>query len=305
MTTIETPMPPTAEEVATDAVERYPQRRAGPTLSRVLIYVVCMALAIVFLFPVFWSAVTSFKPPREVAASPASGWPTRFVFDNYLKLNRFGVGIVRPVINSVIVAMFTVIGAILLSTLAGFGFSRFQFPGKNILFVMILATLMIPFQSILTPLFLILGALKLQNTLLGLALVYITFQLPFGIFVMRNTFDTVPRELEEAALLDGCTSFSLLYRVMIGIVRPGIITVAIYAFLNSWNEFLAALIFMNKESMFTLPIMLTSVRSGLYGTVDWGALQAGVTISIVPCVVLFLLLQRYYMRGLMGGAIKG
>jgi multiple sugar transport system permease protein len=151
----------------------------------------------------------------------------------------------------------------------------------------------------------VLSTVKLQNTLLGLALVYITFQLPFGIFVMRNTFDTVPRELEEAALLDGCNSLTMLYRVMLGMVRPGIVTVAIYAFLNSWNEFLAALIFMTKEDMFTLPIFLTTVRSGLYGAIDWGALQAGVTITILPCILLFLVLQRYYMRGLMGGAIKG
>ena len=199
----------------------------------------------------------------------------------------------------------TVIGAVVLSTLAGYGFSRFSFPGKSVLFILILATLMIPFQSILVPLFLILTRLKLHNTLFGLALVYITFQLPFGIFIMRNTFDTVPREMEEAALLDGCSALSLLYRVMLGIVRPGIITVGIYAFLNSWNEFLAALIFMTKESRFTLPILLTSVRSGYYGTIDWGALQAGVTITILPCIILFLLLQRYYVAGLMGGATKG
>ena len=195
-------------------------------------------------------------------------------------------------------------GTILLSTLAGFGFSRFDFPLKNVLFVMMLAALMIPFQSILTPLFLMLSALKLQNTLAGLALVYITFQLPFGIFMMRNTFDTVPREIEEAALLDGCSTFNMLWHVMLVLVRPGIITVAIYAFLNAWNEFLAALIIMTQESKFTLPILLTSVRSGYYGAIDWGALQAGVTVTILPCIVIFLILQRYYLQGLMGGAVR-
>jgi multiple sugar transport system permease protein len=268
------------------------------------VYALCSALLVLFLFPIVWAIMTSFKPSSEALASPATGLPSRLVLDNYFKLGRYGAGINVYAFNSVAVAIITVIGAVVLSTLGGFGFSRFQFRGKNLLFLMILATLMIPFQSILTPLFLILGALKLQNTLLGLALVYITFQLPFGIFVMRNTFDTVPRELEEAALLDGCTSFSLLYRVMLSLVRPGIITVGIYAFLNAWNEFLAALIFMNNEKMFTLPIMLYSVRSGLYGTIDWGALQAGVTVSILPSILLFLLLQRYYMRGLMGGAVK-
>ncbi len=279
--------------------------RIWPTLGKILVYGVCITLAVVFLFPIVWSVLTSVKPPVEASASPATGLPSRIVWDNYAKLNQLGFGIGQYAFNSIAVSIMTVVGTIILSTLGGYGFSRFSFPGKNVLFVMILATLMIPFQSILTPLFLILGALKLQNTLFGLALVYITFQLPFGIFVMRNTFDTVPRELEEAALLDGCSSFSLLYRVMLVMVRPGIITAGIYAFLNAWNEFLAALIFMNQESMFTLPIMLTSVANGLYGSIDWGALQAGVTITIAPSIVLFLLLQRYYMQGLTAGAVKG
>ena len=268
-------------------------------------YVVCSLLAVIFIFPIFWSAMTSVKPPSEAQSSPATYLPTRLDWSNYQKLNGFGTGIWQYVYNSTVVALFTVFGSIFLSTLAGYGFSRFTFRGKNVLFVMMLAALMIPFQSILTPLFIILGKLKLQNTLFGLSLVYITFQLPFGVFVMRNTFDTIPRELEEAALLDGCTPFSLLYRVMLKLVRPGIITVVIYAFLNSWNEFLAALIFMSDQSNFTLPILLVNVRNGQFGQVDWGSLQAGVTIVILPCIILFLLLQRYYLQGLMGGAIKG
>jgi multiple sugar transport system permease protein len=149
------------------------------------------------------------------------------------------------------------------------------------------------------------SAVKMQNTLLGLALVYITFQLPFGVFMMRNSFDAVPREIEEAALLDGCSTWKMLTTVMFVLVRPGIITVAVYAFLNAWNEFLAALIIMTQEVNFTLPIMLTSVRSGYYGAIDWGALQAGITVTILPCIILFLFLQRYYLQGLMGGAVKG
>ena len=270
-----------------------------------LVYAICILLAVLFIFPIFWSTLTSFKPSPEAQASPATYLPTHLVLNNYEKLDRYGAGVWQYIFNSVTAAVLTVFGAIILCTLAGYGFSRFTFPGKNVLFVMVLAAMMIPFQSILTPLFIILGQLKLQNTVLGLSLVYITFQLPFGIFVMRNTFDTVPRELEEAALLDGCTPVTLLYQVMLTLVRPGIITVAIYAFLNSWNEFLAALIFMSKEDKFTLPILLANVRSGLFGQIDWGALQAGVTITVIPCIVLFLLLQRYYLQGLMGGAVKG
>ncbi|HZR41780.1 MAG TPA: carbohydrate ABC transporter permease [Ktedonobacteraceae bacterium] len=201
-------------------------------------------------------------------------------------------------------ALGTVIGTILLSTLAGYGFSRFQFPGKDILFIAILATLMIPFQSILIPLALVLRTLHLQNTLFGLILVYITFQLPFGVFVMRNAFDSVPKELEEAGLIDGCTPWNIFYRVMLSIVTPGIITVSLFAFFNAWNEFLAALIFMTDSSKFTIPVMLLTAASGQYGSINWGVVQSGVTVSMLPCLILFLLLQRYYVSGLAAGAVK-
>ena len=273
--------------------------------QRLGLYLILITLAILFLFPIFWSTLTSFKPPKEAAAVPPTYWPSAFTFENYIKLNKYGAGISRYVANSTIVALVTVTGTVILSTLAGYGFSRFHFPGRNFLFILVLAALMIPFQSILTPLFLMLSVVKLQNTLFGLALVYITFQLPFGVFMMRNSFDAVPREIEEAALLDGATTLQMLTSVMLVLVRPGIITVVVYAFLNSWNEFLAALILMTQEKQFTLPILLTSVRSGYYGAIDWGALQAGITVTIIPCVILFLLLQRYYMQGLMGGAVKG
>lgn len=287
------------------AVSKSPSKTPIYKLGRTFIYVLCIVLAVLFLFPIVWSAISSLKPPAEASAIPPTFLPSQIDIRNYIKLNEYGRGVWNYVGNSVGTALMTVLGSTVLSTLAGYGFSRFRFRGKNVLFVLILMTLMIPFQSILIPLFLILTGLKLQNTLFGLALVYITFQLPFGVFIMRNSFDSVPREIEEAALLDGCTPFTMLYRVMLSIVRPGVITVGIYAFLNSWNEFLAALIFMTKETSFTLPILLTSVRSGYYGAIDWGALQAGLMVTILPCIIIFLVLQRYYIGGLTGGATKG
>jgi multiple sugar transport system permease protein len=122
--------------------------------------------------------------------------------------------------------------------------------------------------------------------------------------MMRNAFDTVPREIEEAARIDGCSIFSMLTRVMLPLVVPGLVTVCIFAFLGSWNEFLGALILLTDNDLYTLPILVTAVRSGLYGTIDWGAVQAGVTVMMIPCLMIFLLLQRYYMRGLTSGAIK-
>ena len=268
-------------------------------------YAVLLVLAFLFLFPILWSFINSIKLPAEALAVPPTYLPSEISLVNYDKLTTYGkIGVAQHVYNSTAVALMTVAGSIVLSTLGGYGFARFDFPGKNFLFIMVLSTLMIPFQSILIPLFVMIVQVDLHDTLFGLALVYITFQLPFGIFLMRNSFLAVPHEIEESALLDGCSSLSVLYHLMLRLVLPGIVTVAIYAFINSWNEFLAALIFMSDQDNFTLPIFLTMIRYGIWGDVDWGALQAGVIVSIIPSLAIFLVLQRYYMDGLMGGAVK-
>ena len=131
-----------------------------------------------------------------------------------------------------------------------------------------------------------------------------TFQLPFAVFMMRNSFDSVPRALEEAARVDGARTFEVIRDVALRIVMPGIVTVALFAFIAAWNEFLGALIFLTDSDKFTLPVMLTSVQTGELGSVTYGPLQAGVTLAMLPCVALFLLLQRYYVNGLIAGALK-
>ena len=280
-------------------------RRMRRRLLLALRYAILTILALLFLFPILWSLINSVKLPSEAMAVPPTYLPSKISLLNYEELTTYGkIGVAQHVYNSTAVAIMTVFGSVALSTLGGYGFARFDFPGKNFLFIMVLSTLMIPFQSILIPLFVMIVQVDLHDTLFGLALVYITFQLPFGIFLMRNSFLAVPHEIEESALLDGCSSLSVLYRLMLRLVLPGIVTVAIYAFINSWNEFLAALIFMTDQDNFTLPIFLTTIRAGIWGEVDWGALQAGVIVSIIPSLVIFLALQRYYMDGLMGGAVK-
>ena len=280
-------------------------RQLRRRLMLMLRYVALIIFAILFLFPIAWSFVNSIKLPSEALAVPPTYLPSQISLKNYEELTTYGkIGIAQHVYNSTVVALVTVVGSIVLSTLGGYGFARFHFPGKNVLFIMVLSTLMIPFQSILIPLFVMIVQVDLHDTLFGLALVYITFQLPFGIFLMRNSFLAVPHEIEESALLDGCSSLSILYRLMLRLVLPGIVTVAIYAFINSWNEFLAALIFMSDQDNFTLPVFLTTIRSGIWGEVNWGALQAGVIVTIIPSLAIFLALQRYYMDGLMGGAVK-
>lgn len=275
-------------------------------LLRGLWYFVCVALTVWFLFPIGWSIITSLKPAAEINAVPLTFLPKNLTLENYTNLNNIGSGILRYTSNSVLVSFYTIVGTILLSTLAGYGFARFDFRGKAALFILVLAPLMIPFQAIMIPLFLVLRALSLNNTLLGLAMVYITAQLPFGIFIMRNVFASVPRDIEEAALIDGCSPLRMLYRVMLPLVMPGIITIGLFAFFNAWNELFAALIYLTDSDKYTLPLLLATARTnpGLFGGTNWGGLQASVTITMVPCLLLFIFLQRYYVSGLTGGAVK-
>ena len=261
--------------------------------------------SVLFAAPIVWAVLSAFKPAQEARLPPLPPWPTTgFSLENYATLNSFGDGLWASAQNSIYVSVMTVLLSVIVSVLAGYGFSRFRFPFKDLFFVLILSTIMIPFQSILTPIFLVLTKLGLHNTLTGLVGVYVTLQLPFSIFMMRNAFDAVPREIEEAARMDGAGNATMLLKVMLPLVWPGVVTIALFAFLGAWNEFLAALVLMTDQSKFTLPVMMTALQSGRFGAIDWGAVQAGVTVMMVPCLILFLALQRFYIRGLMAGAVK-
>ncbi|MDP9365065.1 MAG: carbohydrate ABC transporter permease [Chloroflexota bacterium] len=285
---------------------RWSSRRRARLLGGGAFYLACAALAVVFLAPLAWSMLTSLKPAAEIVRTSPSWLPERLTLENYRGLDEVGSGILRYVANSLLTVAYTLVGTIVLSTLGGYGFARFAFPAKNLLFVLVLAPLMIPFQAIMVPLFLVLRELHLNNTLFGLAMVYVTAQLPFGIFVMRNAFASIPREIEEAALLDGCSALRMLFRMMLPLVMPGLVTIGLFAFFNAWNELYAALIYLSDDDKYTLPLLLAQARTnpGLFGGTNWGGLQASVTISMLPCLLLFVLLQRYYVSGLASGAVK-
>jgi multiple sugar transport system permease protein len=290
-----------------DAAPARPRAPRPPKnrLMRVLFHVTGVLCAAMFLAPIAFVVLGSLRSAEETVRPPLPPWPQNGAsLASYARLDAFGDGILAYAGNSLFVALGTTALTILVSVLAGYGFSRHRFPMKGLAFVLILSTIMIPFQSILTPLFLILAKLGLQNTLSGLVLIYATLQLPFSVFMMRNAFDAVPKEIEEAARIEGVTGLRLLVFVMGPLVLPGIVTVGLFAFLNAWNEFLAALVLLTDQSKFTLPVLMTAVRSGRYGAVDWGAVQAGVTVMMIPCLLLFLILQRFYIRGLTAGAVK-
>lgn len=273
--------------------------------SRYLIAALCIAISAIMLAPLVMSVLASVKPTAEAAASPPTYLPHAVSLDSYERLWRYQEGLPTYLANSLGTAVLAIALTLALTVPAGYALARFPIPGKEAVFIVLLLALIVPYQALLTPMFLMFARIGLTNTLLGLAIVHTAIQLPFSLYVLRNSFSAVPQELEEAAMIDGASSWQILVGIYIPAAVPAIVTVALFAFLASWNEFLGALVMMSKGSSFTLPLIVAAARTetSLGGT-DWGMLQAGITISIVPCVLVYLLLQRYYVSGLMSGAVK-
>jgi multiple sugar transport system permease protein len=248
-------------------------------LTRTPYYVLTGGLAIIFLYPLIWTTISSVSPQPGSAQVDGTGW------NNYATLAQYQAGIGTYLTNSVVISVCAVVFTVLASTLGGYAFARFSFPGKNLLF-------------------LVTQAIHLNNTLVGVAFVLAVFQLPFATFMMRISFEAVPREIEEAALVDGCGSFGALRRILVHAVKPGLITVGLFAFLAAWNDFMVPLYLLGGDKA-PLPLALVNMRQQVMGVIDYGATEAGVVVLTLPCVVLFLVLQRHYVRGFMSGALKG
>ena len=291
--------PPAAPATPPRAVGRAPTTTLAGVALRTPYWVFTGALAVIFLYPLVWTGVASVSP--HAGTSQVDGWG----FGNYRALGEYQAGIWQYLANSAFVSLLTVALTLGISLLGGYAFARFSFPGKNLLFLVTLAILMVPYATLLIPLYVLLTQVGLQNSLIGLALVLTMFQLPFSTFMMRISFEAVPRELDEAAMVDGCSTFTALWRVLIPAVKPGLITVGLFAFLAAWNDFMAPLILINDSDRMTLPLAVSNLRGQVQGVVDYGATEAGVVVLALPCIVLFLLLQRHYVRGFMSGALKG
>lgn len=265
------------------------------SMPRLAWYVACGCVALLFLYPLgimLGTALTAQDGSIGLGNLQRLLTPTG------------GLDLVTSLRNSVFVSLLVTAVTVVVSTLAGYAFARLSFRGSDVVFFVVLITFMIPFQAIITPLFLTLIELDLDNSLVGLSLVLATFNLPFGIFLMRNSFAAVPASLEEAALIDGNTPLQAMRRVMLPIAIPGVVSTALLTFFSAWNDFFATLILITDQSLYTLPVSLNILSAGQNNTVDWGLMQTGVAVTVLPCVVLYLLLQRYYVAGLISGAVK-
>lgn len=269
-------------------------------------FVCCTCVAVVFLYPLYVMLAQSFKSAEESARVPPTLIPESISTQAYANLgkNEFGISILQAFANSAVVSVSTTILTVVLATLAGYGFAKLRFRGSNLLFFIMLVAFMVPFQTIITPLYLVLRDMGLQGTLFGLILVLTTFNLPFAVFLMRNSFASLPDSLEEAAMIDGCGTLGAMWKVLLPLALPGAVSAGLLTFFTAWNEFFATLALVGKQQSYTLPITLSMLATGQNSSINWGALQAGVALTVIPCLVLYVLLQKYYVSGLLSGAVK-
>jgi ABC-type glycerol-3-phosphate transport system permease component len=267
--------------------------------SKALIYAILILIAVIEAFPLVWMLLTSIKNQREVFGTFL---PTSLDFSNF---GRVWVTFNLPthLLNSLYVTTLTVSIVVVVSTLAGYGFARYSFRGRDMLFYVFIGAMMIPGQAILIPMFQFLKSMGLLNTLTGLSLSYLGGATAFSIFLMRSFFLSLPRELGDAARIDGAGDFGVFWHVYLPLARPGIATVVIIQSMNTWNEFMFSATFLSSPQLKTIqPALFQAV--GQYAT-DYTALSAGLALALVPVVTVFLVLQRQFISGLTAGAMKG
>lgn len=270
--------------------------------GRMLILVASLLLVAVCLFPFLWMGVSSIKVLRELYTIPPTWIPRQPTLDNYWTV-LFDSNIPRYFLNSVVISVGSTVLAMALAIFASYGFARFRFRGKSFYQSFVLIGQLLPTAAIIVPLFITLRVLGLVNTYWGLILVYMIITLPLSVWMLTSYFKAVPVELEEAAIIDGCSRLGVLFRITLPLSTPGLIAVMVYAFVTTWNEFIFALCFATDSSVKTLPIGLAEFTTEF--NTDWGAVMAASMIMTVPIAVLFLSMQRLFIGGMMAGATKG
>lgn len=276
-------------------------------LEKLGIHAVLIFVSLLSIFPFIWLISTSLKGNAEnIFAYPPQIIPQDFTWQNYVGVwNR--VNFMAYFVNSMIVAGATVFLNLLLSALAAYPLARMQFAGKKFTFFAILATIMVPFQAIMLPVYLITLKLNLVdsvNSFMGYLGLVMPFAVSaFGIFLMRQAFLTIPKEMEEAAIVDGCNVVQVFFKVLMPMVKPSLAVLAIFTFIGSWGEFLWPSIVLTKEAMYTLPVGVNNLQ-GMFSS-NWRFIAAGSILATIPIVIFFLAMQKYFISGENEGAVKG
>ena len=269
-------------------------------ILRIVSYIVLTIGSLIMILPFLWMISTSFKSLSEVFAFPPTLFGEKIVWQNYLSVSdRYPFGLFF--INSSKIAIIVVIGQLLTSSMAGFAFARLKFPGRDSLFALYLATLIVPFHVTLIPIFIIMRNLNWIDT--HYSLIIPSLVAAFGTFLMRQFFLTIPEELVEAAKIDGCTPWGIYWRIFMPLSKPALATLGVFTFMGIWNDFIRPLVFINSIRKMTVPLGLGTLQ-GMYST-NWPVLMAGTVISVIPVLIVFLLAQEYFVKCITLSGLKG
>ena len=270
-------------------------------MGDILTWLVLIAGGIVIMIPVAWMVSASFKTADKIFIFPPEWLPHPWTIDNYIHMFR-DVPFPRFILNSLIVSSCTIVGQALSASVVAFGFARVRFPGRNVIFVVMLSTLMIPFQVTMIPLFVIMRWLGFLNTLKAL-IVPAFFGSPFYIFLLRQYFMTLPFELDDAARIDGCSTFGIFGRIILPLATPALASIVVLEFLASWNSFIGPLIFLNDQENYTVSLGLSMFRNAFQ--TDWGGLMAASVLTALPVLIVFFVAQQKLIGGIALTGIKG
>ena len=279
-----------------------PERNWRPILHKVFVYTCLVVGTVVIMIPFFWMITTSLKKSGTVFTFPIEWLPNPPRWKNYvdgwtvLPFNRWAV-------NSVRISALAIAGSVISSAIVGFGFGRIRFPGRDALFMLVLATMMLPFPSVIVPLFLLFKRIGWIDTILPLTVPTFFGANAFFIFLLRQFFRTLPLDLDDAARVDGCNTFHVFLRICLPLIRPALGIIFVFSFMHNWNDFLGPLIFLSHTTKYTLALGLRYFQSQY--RVEWALMMAVSLIILTPNIVLFFLAQKYYIQGIVVSGVKG
>ena len=271
---------------------------------RIGLFIFVTVVTAIYIFPIIWTFITSLRPTQDIYRYPPTIIPGAVTPQNYIYVLTQMKGFLRYFLNSVMVTFITAVIVIISSAMGGYAFGMRKFRGQNMLFAAVIAVLMIPYLMYLIPIFIMEDKIGLRNTWWGLVLPYAALNLPWGLLIMRGAFSTIPLDIRDAAVIDGCNEFQFWYRVMLPITRPALAATSIITFVFAWQEYMFVSTLMTKNEWQTLPVGIVWIRDELQ-TLAYGRVGATIMLSIIPVIILFVVFRNFFIKGLSEGMLKG
>ena len=270
----------------------------------ILITVILMFMALFCIFPFYWMILNSFKQPMEVFKVPVDIFTFNLTLDSYKEVFNYGNGLIwRAYLNSLLIASLSTIGTLFTSSLAAFSFAKMKFKGSKAFYALFIATLMVPGQVTTLPLFVIFSQVGLVDSLVPLILPGVMIN-TYGVFMLRQFIVSIPNELLEAAEVDGCSWFKKYVRIILPLLKPSLVTLGLFTFIGSWNNYFGQLIYLTSEKYTTIPLLIAGLKETHMTGVEWGRIMAATTLSVVPIAIVYLKCQKYFVQGIATTGIK-